>query len=335
MADNEFVLEVEPYITNPIARMDLLRRTSQPGVYKDNEFIPSEEEPISISDDLNVRPIFVGSRVSENAYLGGLKATEADVAEARRKQDFISGLRGMTWFPEGETPKILLNPTPSLFDKEYNTDPDTEQVPSQTRKAEMARTLQHELIHSGLEHLRKLAPDPEDGPRVGVRGRKSALGGILEPYPKIEGPTDRVDHEHYMNIIDVASAINSGVLDPTDEEQLLIWRQQYWSRRTRVNDPRFVDSAMQAGIELSDRASEEDLEIPVRFRAKYFALSKVEAIKKAEKELLVELRPLLKEEGFSQSHIEAAFGPEEEKLSRRIFRQLYGSVTSVFGKGSN
>jgi hypothetical protein len=77
------------------------------------------------------------------------------------------------------------------------------------------------------------------------------------------------------------------------------------------------------------------LEVPVRFRAEYFALSKVEAIKKAEKELLVELRPLLKEEGFSQSHIEAAFGPEEEKLSRRIFRQLYDSATSVFGKGSN
>ena len=84
---------------------------------------------------------------------------------------------------------------------------------------------------------------------------------------------------------------------------------------------------MQAGIELSrDRSSEEDegLKIPKKYQVKNRSLGVAEELKEAEEELMEQIKPVLKRDGFSQAHIEAAFGPEKETFSLGLFRSFLG-----------
>jgi len=314
MADNEFVHTVDPYITNPIARMELLRRTANPGVYEGEEFSPNNE-PTSISDFLSVRPVLDNENdVSQNFYLGPLRNRGASLAELKKR--LAPGVRGAN-FPTpksltGSETGILLNQTAPPFVEKYHRDPDTGQISSEVKTVSQAETLQHELIHAGLSHLRITASDPNSPPYVSVKGKDSALGRILQPNPD-KRPSVSNDHLAYINILDVASAIKSGSLDPTDEEQLDTWG---FLNGNSV-------SAMQAGIELSrDRSSEEDkgLRIPEKYQVKEISLEAAKELKKAEEELMEQIKPVLKRDGFSQAHIEAAFGPEEETYFLRLLR---------------
>ena len=318
MADNEFVHTVDPYITNPIARMELLRRTANPGVYEGEEFIENNE-PTSVSDFLNVRPIIKdGNDVRQNFYLGGLRNRGSSLAELRAR--LAPGVRGAN-FPTpksltGSETGILLNQTAPPFVEKYHRDPDTGQISSEVKTVSQAETLQHELIHAGLSHLRITASHPNSPPYVSLKGKDSALGRILQPNPD-KRPSVSNDHLAYINILDVASAIKSGSLDPTDEEQLDTWG---FLNQNSV-------SAMQAGIELArDRSSEEDkgLRIPEKYQVEGRSLGVAEELKEAEEELMEQVKPVLKRDGFSQAHIEAAFGPEEETLFRGLFRLILG-----------
>ena len=317
MADNEFVHTVDPYITNPIARMELLRRTANPGVYAGEEFSPNNE-PTSISDFLSVRPVLDGTN---NVYLGPLRTAGKGGIDGLRAR-FEPRVRG-TMFetersPDGSSTGILLNQSPHPFVEEYHRDPATGAIPSEVEIASRSKTLQHELIHAGLKHLRITASDPNSPPYVSLKGKDSALGKILQPNPD-KKPRVSNDHLAYINILDVASAIKSGVLNPTDQEQLDVWARQ---NKNSV-------SAMQAGIELSrDRSSEEDkgLRIPKKYQVEGRSLGVAEELKEAEEELMEQIKPVLKRDGFSQAHIEAAFGPEEETFFRRLFRSFLGVI---------
>jgi hypothetical protein len=316
MADNEFVHMVDPYITNPIARMELLRRTANPGGYEGEEFSPNNE-PTSISDFLNVRPVIDG--FEQSTYLGPLRtAGKGSIDELRAR--FEPRVRGAMFeterSPDGSSTGILLNQSPHPFVEEYHRDPATGAIPSEVEIASQSKTLQHELIHAGLRHLRTTAYDPNSPPYVSVKGKDSALGRILQPNPD---KRHRVSNDHlaYINILDVASAIKSGVLDPTDQEQLDVWARQNGNSA----------SAMQAGIELSrDRSSKEDkgLKIPKKYQVKGLSLRVADELKEAEEELIEQIKPVLKRDGFSQAHIEAAFGPEEETFSRGLIRLFLG-----------
>ena len=220
--------------------------------------------------------------------------------------------------PDGSFTGILLNQLPHPFVEEYHRDPATGAIPSEVETASLSKTLQHELIHAGLRHLRTTANDPNSPPYVSLKGKESALGRILQPNPD-KRPRVSNDHLAYINILDVASAIKSGVLDPTDQEQLDVWARQ---NKNSV-------SAMQAGIELArDRSSEEDkgLRIPEKYQVKNRSLGVAEELKEAEEELMEQIKPVLKRDGFSQAHIEAAFGPEEETFSRGLFRSFLGGI---------
>ena len=316
MADNEFVHMVDPYITNPIARMELLRRTANPGGYEGEEFSPNNE-PTSISDFLNVRPVIDG--FEQSTYLGPLRtAGKGSIDELRAR--FEPRVRGAMFeterSPDGSSTGILLNQSPHPFVEEYHRDPATGAIPSEVEIASQSKTLQHELIHAGLRHLRTTAYDPNSPPYVSVKGKDSALGRILQPNPD-KRPRVSNDHLAYINILDVASAIKSGVLDPTDQEQLDVWARQNGNSA----------SAMQAGIELSrDRSSKEDkgLKIPKKYQVKGLSLRVADELKEAEEELIEQIKPVLKRDGFSQAHIEAAFGPEEETFSRGLIRLFLG-----------
>ena len=316
MADNEFVHTVDPYITNPIARMELLRRTANPGVYEGEEFSPNNE-PTSISDLLTVRPVLDG--IKQSAYLGPLRtAGEGSIDELRAR--FEPRVRGSMFdterSPDGSSTGILLNQIPHPFVEEYHRDPATGAIPSEVETASLSKTLQHELIHAGLRHLRTTAYDPNSPPYVSLKGKESALGRILQPNPD-KRPSVSNDHSAYINILDAASAIKSGILDPTDEKQLDTWGSE---NRNSV-------SAMQAAIELSrDRSSEEDkgLKIPEKYQVEGRSLGVAEELKEAEEELMEQIKPVLKRDGFSQAHIEAAFGPEEETFFRGLFRSILG-----------
>lgn len=321
MADNEFVHTVDPYITNPIARMELLRRTANPGVYEGEEFSPNNE-PTSISDFLNVRPVINNENgVYYDTYLGPLRtAGKGSIDELRAR--FDPRLQGAMFdterSPDGSFTGILLNQLPHPFVEEYHRDPATGAIPSEVDIASKSKTLQHELIHAGLRHLRTTAYDPNSPPYVSLKGKESALGRILQPNPD-KRPSVSNDHLAYINILDVASAIKSGVLDPTDQEQLDTWGS--------LNGNSV--SAMQAGIELArDRSSEEDkgLKIPKRYQVERRSLGVAEELKEAEEELMEQIKPVLKRDGFSQAHIEAAFGPEEETFSRGLFRSFLGVI---------